>query len=61
MSEAPPKFFQIRFSIDRSRHRNVHWGDFLDRLYINHFLHRDRDENIKCNAFFAKFGQSECV
>jgi len=24
-------------------------------------LHRDRDENIKCKAYFAKFGQTECV
>jgi len=34
---------------------------FLDSLYINHFLHRDRDENIKCKGYFAEFGQSECV
>jgi len=26
-----------------------------------HFLHRDRDENIKYKAYFAEFGQSECV
>jgi len=24
-------------------------------------LHRDRDENIKCKAYFAEFAQSECV
>jgi len=24
-------------------------------------LHRDKDENIKCGAYFAQFGQSECV
>jgi len=24
----------------------------LDRLQINDFLHRGRDENVKCNAFF---------
>jgi len=24
-------------------------------------LHRDKDENIKCKAYFAEFGQSECV
>ena len=28
---------------------------------MNHFLHRDRDENIECKAYFAEFGQSECV
>jgi len=31
-AEAPPKFFQIRFLIDGSRHRNIQWGDFLDNL-----------------------------
>jgi len=41
--------------------RNVHLGDFLDTLYINRFLHRDRHENIKWKAYFAEFGQSECV
>jgi len=35
--------------------------NFLHSLEINHFLHRDRDENIKCKAYFAEFGQSECV
>jgi len=30
-------------------------------LEINYFLHRGRDENIKCKAYFAEFGQSECV
>jgi len=34
---------------------------FLHSLEINHFLHRDGDENIKCKAYFAEFGQSECV
>jgi len=34
---------------------------FLHSLEINHFLHRDRDENIKCKAYFAEFGQSEYV
>jgi len=34
---------------------------FLPSLEINHFLHRDRDENIKSKAYFAEFGQSECV
>jgi len=24
-------------------------------------MHRDRDENIKCKAYFAEVGQSECV
>jgi len=24
-------------------------------------LHRDRDENIKRKAYFAEFGQTECV
>jgi len=24
-------------------------------------LHRDKDENIKCKAYFAEFGQTECV
>jgi len=24
-------------------------------------LHRDRDENAKCKAHFAEFGQSQCV
>jgi len=24
-------------------------------------LHRDKDDNIKCKANFAAFGQSECV
>jgi len=24
-------------------------------------LHRDRDENIKCKAYFADFRQFECV
>ena len=57
----PPKFFQIRFWIGGSRHRNAHWGAFLYSLKINHFLHKDRDENIKCKAYFAEFGQSECV
>ena len=28
---------------------------------INHFLHRGRDGNIKCKAYFAEFTQSECV
>jgi len=28
---------------------------------MKHFLHRDRDENIKCEAYFAEFGQSERV
>ena len=28
---------------------------------MKHFLHRDRDENIKCEAYFAEFRQSECV
>jgi len=58
---SPPKFYQIRFLINCSRHRNVHWGDFLDSFQINHFFHRDRDENIKCKAYFAEFGQSKCV
>jgi len=31
-AEALPKFFQIRFFIDGSRHRNVHWDDFLYSL-----------------------------
>jgi len=31
-SEDPPKFFQIRFLTDVFRHRNVHWGDFLDNF-----------------------------
>jgi len=34
---------------------------FLHSLEIKHFLRRDRDENIKCKAYFADFGQSECV
>jgi len=34
---------------------------FLHCLEINHFLHGDRGENIKCKAYFAEFGQSECV
>jgi len=34
---------------------------FLHSLEINHFLHRDRDENIKWKAYFAEFGQSECA
>jgi len=34
---------------------------FLNSLYINHFLHRDREENIKFKAYFAEFGQSGCV
>ena len=41
--------------------RNVHLGDIFDTLYINRFLHRDRHENIKWKAYFAEFGQSECV
>jgi len=57
----PLKFFQIRFLIDGSRHRNIQWGDFLDNLELNHFLHRDREENIKCKAYLAEFGQSKCV
>ena len=28
---------------------------------MNHFLRRDREENIKCKAYFAEFGQSESV
>jgi len=24
-------------------------------------LHRDRDENIKCQAYFVEFGQTESV
>jgi len=24
-------------------------------------LHKDRDKNIKCKAYFAEFGQSECA
>ena len=27
-AEAPPKYFQIRFLIGGSRHRNAHWGAF---------------------------------
>ena len=27
----------------------------------NNFLHRDKDENIKCKAYFAEFEQSESV
>jgi len=57
----PPTFFQIRFLIDGSLHRNVHWVDFFNRLSINHFLHRDGDKNIKCKAYFAEFGQCECI
>jgi len=34
---------------------------FLHSLEINHFVHRDRDENIKCKAYFAEFGHSGCV
>jgi len=34
---------------------------FLHSLEINHFLHRNRDEHIKCKAYFPEFGQSECV
>jgi len=34
---------------------------FMDSLQINFFLHRDRDKNIKWQAHFAEFGQSECV
>jgi len=60
-AEAPPKFFQIRFLIDGSRHRNANRGAILYSLQINHFLHRDRDENIKCKAYFGEFGQAECV
>ena len=60
-AEAPSKFFQIRILIDGSRHRNVHWGDFLYSLQINRFLHRDKDENIKCKTYFAEFGQLECI
>jgi len=32
---------------------------FLHSLEINHFLHRDRNKNIKCKAYFAEFGLSE--
>jgi len=28
---------------------------------MNHFLHRDRDKNVKCKAYFAEVGQSESV
>jgi len=28
---------------------------------MKHFLHRDREKNIKCEVYFAEFGQSECV
>jgi len=28
---------------------------FLHSLEINHFLLRDRDENIKCKAYFAEY------
>jgi len=31
-AEAPLNFFQIRFLIDGSRHRNIYRGDFLDSL-----------------------------
>jgi len=34
---------------------------FLDSLQMNPFMHRDRDENIKCKAYFADFGHSESV
>jgi len=33
----------------------------LHSLEINHFLHRDKDENIKRKAYFAEVEQSECV
>jgi len=33
----------------------------LYSLQINHFLHRDKDENIKRKAYFAESGQSKCV
>ena len=36
-------------------------GRFFVWPLINHFLHRDRDGNIKCKAYFAEFAQSECV
>jgi len=34
---------------------------FLHSIEINHFFHRNRDENIRCKAYFDEFGQSECV
>jgi len=41
--------------------KRPHWGDILYSLEINHFLHRYRDKNIKYKAYFAEFGQLECV
>jgi len=34
---------------------------FCIAFKINHFLHKDKDENIKYKAYFAEFGQSECA
>jgi len=34
---------------------------FLYNIQLNHFLHRDSDENIKYIAYFTELGQSECV
>jgi len=34
---------------------------FCIALQINHFLRRHKDKIIKYKAYFAEFGQSECV
>jgi len=60
-AEAPPKFFRYDFwSMVPDTETSI-GVIFLHSLEINHFLHRNRDEHIKCKAYFPEFGQSECV
>ena len=59
-TEAPHNVFSDTF-FDRwfsTQNRPLEWFFWIA---LNHFLHRGRDKNIERKAYFAEFGQSDCV